>query len=267
MTVFDIEIDCFMLDCVAKGLAEKTMKSYEQTLKLYAKWMSDEFEIDSPTNVKAEHLRSYMRSLTERGKYEMTVNDKANNNPKAREDFGKKISNSTISNFIRNFKVFFSYLSQEQVIRTNPMKNVKHVKPVRKMKVMLEDNQLKQFFKSFDVTKFDQYRDWIVARLIFDTGSRIGELLDIVPSDIDLRANALLLRNTKNKKQRFVYFSAILIESAYNNNRSKLTEPFNEPVRVDRFWLGLVSMDFRKLTYFTKKVKIQQSLFTTFSLN
>lgn len=52
------------------------------------------------------------------------------------------------------------------------------------MKVMLEDNQLKQFFKSFDVTKFDQYRDWIVARLIFDTGSQIGELLDIVPSEL-----------------------------------------------------------------------------------
>ncbi|MGE7951472.1 hypothetical protein [Lysinibacillus xylanilyticus] len=35
------------------------------------------------------------------------------------------------------------------------MKNVKKVKPERKMKVMLEDNQLKQFFKSFDVTKFE----------------------------------------------------------------------------------------------------------------
>ncbi|MFJ8460923.1 hypothetical protein ACIQ57_17530 [Lysinibacillus xylanilyticus] len=85
----------------------------------------------------------------------MTVNDKANNNPKAREDFGKKISNSTISNYTRNIKVFFSYLYQEQVIRTNPMKNVKKVKPEGKMKVMLEDNQLKQFFKSFDVTKFE----------------------------------------------------------------------------------------------------------------
>jgi len=145
-----------MLDCVAaKELDVKTMKSYEQTLKLYAKWMFDEFEIDSPTDVKAEHLRSYMRSLSERSKYEMTVNDKANNNPKAREDFDKKIWNSTISNYTRNIKVFFSYLYQEQVIRTNPRKNVKNVKPERKMKVILEDNQLKQFFKSLDVTKFE----------------------------------------------------------------------------------------------------------------
>jgi len=33
MTDFDIEIDRFMLDCAAKGLAVKTMKSYEQAIR------------------------------------------------------------------------------------------------------------------------------------------------------------------------------------------------------------------------------------------
>ncbi|MGE7687622.1 hypothetical protein ACQKMI_00260 [Lysinibacillus sp. NPDC097214] len=73
----------------------------------------------------------------------MTVADKPNNNPKAREDFGKKISKTTIANYTHNIKVFLAYLYQEQVIYTNPLKNVKNVKPERKMKVMLEDNELK----------------------------------------------------------------------------------------------------------------------------
>ena len=83
------------------------------------------------------------------------------------------------------------------------MKTVQNVKPERKEKIMLEDNDLKQFFRAFDVSKFDQYRDWIIDRVIFDTGCRISELLAI----IDFRANAILLRETKNNKQRFVYFS------------------------------------------------------------
>ncbi len=58
-----------------------------------------------------------------------------------KDDYGKNISNTTIANYTRNIKVFFAYLYQEQVIRTNPMKNVKNVKPERKMKVMLEDNE------------------------------------------------------------------------------------------------------------------------------
>ena len=171
MNEFDVEIDRFMLDCTAKGLSVKTMKSYEQSLKLFSKWLYVEYEIDSPKQVKAEHLRSYMKNLGERGKYEWSSAENPNNNPKAREDYGKKISMTTVANYTRNIKVFFAYLYQEQIIRTNPMKNVKNVKSERKMKVMLEDNELKQFFRAFDVTKFDQYRDWIIARLIFDTGT------------------------------------------------------------------------------------------------
>lgn len=151
MTEFDVEIDRFMLDCTARGLSVKTMKSYEQTLKLFAKWLLSENQINSPKEVKAEHLRRYMRSLTERGKYEITTAEKPNNFPERREDYGKKISSTTIANYTRNIKVFFSYLYDEQLIRTNPMKNVKNVKPERKMKIMLEDNELKQFFKAFDV--------------------------------------------------------------------------------------------------------------------
>ncbi|MGE6488476.1 tyrosine-type recombinase/integrase [Paenisporosarcina sp. NPDC076898] len=207
MSDFDIEIDRFMLDCSAKGLSPKTMKSYEQSLKLFARWLENEFKIYTPKAVEGEHLKSYMRSLAERGKYEMTSVNKPINFPERRQDFGKKISQSTIANYTRNIKVFFSHLQNEKIIRKNPMKSIKNIKPERKMKVMLEDNELKQFFRAFDVSKFDQFRDWIIARVIFDTGARVGELLAIVPSDIDLRANAILLRETKSKKQRFVYFS------------------------------------------------------------
>lgn len=207
MSDFDITIDRYMLDCAAKGLSVKTMKSYEQTLKLFARYVEDTFEITSAKEVNAEHLKAYMRDLAERGKYEMSSSLNPKNFPERRQDYGKKVSNTTIANYVRNIKAFYGYLHAERFIRTNPMKKVKNVKPERKMKVMLEDNELRQFFRSFDVTKFDQYRDWIIARLIFDTGSRISELLAIVPSDIDLRSNAILLRETKSKKQRFVYFS------------------------------------------------------------
>ena len=207
MSDFDIEIDRYMLDCAAKGLSKKTMRSYEQALSLFARYMADTFKIHSAKDVTAEHLRAYMRSLSERGKYEMSAEEKPVNFPERRRDYGKKISDTTISNYTRNIKAFYSHLQAEGELRKNPMKKVQNVKPQRKMKVMLEDNELKQFFRAFDVSKFDQYRDWIIARTIFDTGSRISELLAIVPADIDLRANAILLRETKNNKQRFVYFS------------------------------------------------------------
>lgn len=92
---FDVEIDKFMLDCSAKGLAIKTMKSYEQTL--FAKWLDVEFNITTPQEVTGEHLRTYMKGLAERGKYEMSTANDAVNYPERRRDYGKKLSNTTIA--------------------------------------------------------------------------------------------------------------------------------------------------------------------------
>lgn len=204
---FLVEIDRYMLDCSAKGLSPKTLKSYEQTLRLFARYLLDNFEIDDVKSVKTEHIRAYIRSIEERGKFTVSAEESPVNYPERRVDFGKPVSKTTIANYVRNIKAFYSHLYSEQLIRNNPLKDLKNVKPERKIKVMLEDNELKQFFRSFDVTKFDQYRDWVIARLIFDSGARIGEILEVVPSDIDLRSNAILLRKTKSGKQRFVYFS------------------------------------------------------------
>lgn len=219
LSLFLIEIDRYMLDCSAKGLSKKTLSSYEQTLKLFARYMSDTFAIDDVKVVMADHLQAYIRSIEDRGKFQASFAKTPVNYPERRADYGKPVSRTTVANYIRNTKAFYSHLYNERVIRKNQLKDLKNVKSERKVKVMLEDNELKQFFRTFDVTKFDQYRDWVIERLIFDTGARIGELLEVVPADIDLRSNALLLRKTKSGKQRFVYYS----QKTRNHLKSWLT--------------------------------------------
>lgn len=207
ITPFMLDIDRYMLDSTAKGLAPKTLSSYEQSLKLFARYVQDVFEIEDGRKLKAEHLRAYIRDVRERGKYKIIGHEAAKNSPTHRKDFGKKVSETTVANYTRNIKAFYSYLLEERWTDTNLMKDVTVPKPARKMKVLLEDNEIKQFFRAFDVTKFDQYRDWIIAQLIFDSGIRISELTATVVADFDLRNNALLLRETKNKKERIVYYS------------------------------------------------------------
>lgn len=202
---FELDIDRYMLDCSSRALSPKTLKSYEQSLKMFFQYLNATFGTESVKEVDDTHLKSYIKEVAERGKYKGA--EKVIQNVHKRIDYGDKVSNTTIANYTRNIKVFFRYLHQERKIKKYPFEKVKTVKPDRKMKAYLEDNELKQFFRCFDVTRFDQYRDWIIARVIFDTGARIGELLETNPNDFDLRSDAILLRKTKNGKQRFVYFS------------------------------------------------------------
>src|SRR5699024_3622716 len=58
-----------------------------------------------------------------------------------------------------------------------------------------------------DITKFHEYRLFIQIRLIYDTGIRGTESCELETNDIDFKFNSLLIRNPKNNKERFVYFS------------------------------------------------------------
>lgn len=56
MSDFEIVIDRLMLDCTTKGLSQKTMKLYEQTLQLFPKWLEENFKIDNGTITKGDYL-------------------------------------------------------------------------------------------------------------------------------------------------------------------------------------------------------------------
>ncbi len=94
-------------------------------LKLFARYLEDNFDIKNVKDVSVEHVRAYIRSIESRGKFEVSTLDKPNNYPERRSDYGKPVSKTTISNYIRNIKAFYSHLYKEQIIRSNPLKELK----------------------------------------------------------------------------------------------------------------------------------------------
>jgi len=158
--------------------------------------------------------RAYIISIQERGKYSVVAEDKSKktNNPQNRKDLGEKVSPSTINNYTRNIKVFYSFLFEQGMIKKNPLINIKNIKFDRKPKEFIGDMEITRFLKSMDTSKFHEYRDKIIFETLLDVGMRIGECLSIVVEDLDLVNRSILLRaeNTKGNKHRYVYFSQVL---------------------------------------------------------
>ena len=65
---FDWQTNEFMLYCRATQLREKTMLSYEQTLRLFEKWCKEEQGITTVDKVNENVIRRYIFDLQERGK-------------------------------------------------------------------------------------------------------------------------------------------------------------------------------------------------------
>ena len=72
---FDWQINEFMVYCRSTQLRERTMYSYEQTLRLLERWPCDKLKIYSVDKVTENMIRRYINDLQERRKYTFFVND------------------------------------------------------------------------------------------------------------------------------------------------------------------------------------------------
>ncbi|GGL55610.1 tyrosine-type recombinase/integrase [Sporolactobacillus putidus] len=212
----DFYIENFMLYCTSKNLSKKTLMSYEQAIKLFFIYMHNEFQIDEVAKVEKIHIQKYIQYLKQRGKYTAVSNPESEkiNHPINRTDYKKELSITTISNYVRDLKVFFNYLfHEEEVLIKNPIKKIPNIKSERKVKRLISDDDFINVMKQFDVTTFHGYRNYTVCLLIFDTGIRIGEALNVMVRDLDFKHKSLLITNPKNKKQRYVFFSLEMLRN------------------------------------------------------
>ncbi|MDZ5609277.1 site-specific integrase [Bacillus pseudomycoides] len=145
MTEFELQLDNFMLYCSSKNLSTKTLKSYDQTLKLFLLYMGETYQVEEAGKVKSVHIRQYIKYLRERGKHTVASTSIANdiNRPHNRTDYKKPLSDTTIANYLRNIKVFFNFLFQvEREIKTNPVESIQNIKPKRKQKPLLTEDEI-----------------------------------------------------------------------------------------------------------------------------
>lgn len=212
MEKMDLEIDDFMNYCEYRNLSKKTLLSYEQTLRLFSRYLIDTHKINRSEQVTQQIILNYINDTKERGKYTVVANEntKKTNNPQNRGDYGKKVSIVTLNNYIRNLKVYFNYMYENRIIKKNPTQKIKLIHVPRKAKGYMNDIEVNNLLKCFDLSRFHEYRDCVITELLFDTGMRLGECLLIKEkTDINFAERTIFLPadNTKGKKDRYVFFS------------------------------------------------------------
>ena len=208
---FDYQLDEYMLFCRSKQLREKTLNSYEQTLRLFERWCVEELQIERVDEVTESTVRRYITNLMERGKYSFYANEKKKeiNFPDRRRDFRAPVSITTINNYIRNLSVFFNWLERDYLLRKNPMKKVQQLKNNRKAKEYINDEDFKRLVGHLDKSYFVEHRDFTMIMLMIDTGMRLGECGMLLVEDVNLAKRQIFLRAeiTKGRKDRMVFFS------------------------------------------------------------
>ncbi len=112
------------------------------------------------------------------------------------------ISKATIDNMRRIISSFFSWLENENYIVKSPVRRIHKVKSPKYVKETFSEETVEMLRQACG-----NARDLAIIDLLFSTGIRVGELVNLNISDIDFNNKECLVFG-KGSKQRKVYFDA-----------------------------------------------------------
>lgn len=108
----------------------------------------------------------------------------------------------TIDNIRRNLSSFFSWLEEEDYILKSPMRRIHKIKTKQPVKEIISDEAIEKLRDQCSCI-----RDLAMIDLLYSTGIRVGELVNLNISDVDFEARECVVFG-KGDKERRVYFDA-----------------------------------------------------------
>jgi integrase/recombinase XerC len=132
-------------------------------------------------------------------------------------------SKKSISLLISSLRRFFKYLEKEKLIKNNPTLLVTNPKLDKKLPTVLNTIEIEDLLNLPDDSVLG-IRDALILELMYSTGIRVSELVNIKLSDIDYYQNQIKITG-KGSKDRYVLFGKICkdkIDNYLKNSRIEL---------------------------------------------
>lgn len=114
-------------------------------------------------------------------------------------------SKVTVDNIRRNISSFFSWLEEEDYILKSPMRRIHKIKTKTVVKEVISDETIEVMRDHCT-----QIQDVAIIDMLYSTGIRVGELVNLNISDVNLNQRECIVYG-KGDKERRVYFDAIRI--------------------------------------------------------
>lgn len=108
-------------------------------------------------------------------------------------------SQATISRNISSLKAFYSHLIDTGVLATNPVSNITMTKTEKKPPIILTGEEIKLILKKPDIHDIKGCRDKAMFEILYATGIRVSELINLDETDINTVTGLLTCRNVKER--------------------------------------------------------------------
>lgn len=171
-------INSFINHIISKNYSRQTLISYIDDLYYFYAFIKKDL-----TKIQEEDINKYITYLAR-----------------------NKKSPTTINRHISTYKTFYKYLYRGDIIdkKDYPLNKIVYLKKEKKLPKFLYYNELLELLEESSKGR-DYLRDRLIIEMLYATGVRVSELVNIKLSDIDLNSRKIRVLG-KGNKERIVYF-------------------------------------------------------------
>lgn len=179
---------------VDKKSSKNTVESYIRDLNQFSAYCAS-LKITSPQKVKTATVDSYLEALKNAGK-----------------------SDSTRARITASLRAFFRYLINKGVMDKNPVTDAVKSKVNKKLPGVLESSDIVKLLSQPSGDDYKSIRDKAMLELLYATGIKVSELLELKVYDVNTQLGILHLNNGKKERIIPIYPAAVRSLNVYLTN-------------------------------------------------
>ena len=180
-----------------KNYSKHTIGSYEQDIVEYLEYI-EEKKIKL-LKINYDEIKMYLKYLSD-----------------------KKDINSTISRKISALRGFYKFLQNNNKIENNPFSLINLPKKEKKLPRFFFYNELEELFNTPKLNTPLGQRDRLILEMLYATGVRVSELVNIKVSDITDRTIKILGKGNKERIVRFGDYCEEILKMYLNDGHYRL---------------------------------------------
>ncbi|MBR2796348.1 MAG: tyrosine-type recombinase/integrase [Clostridia bacterium] len=181
---FNVVIQEFGFDCKIRKLSPKTIENYQKQLTYLQRYLADEHNTTLIEAVRSIHIKQFLAMMDEKGRKPQYIND-----------------------LLKVFKTFFNYCEKEGHIKTSPAASIRNMKQPKVLIMTFSENEIRGLLNHFSGRDFISIRNKTIIALLFDTGMRLAEVINLRSEQIH---DEYILVHGKGNKERLVPVSPFL---------------------------------------------------------
>ena len=118
-------------------------------------------------------------------------------------------SEATKTRIVASLRAYYKCLVSKKISKNNPVDNIKVKRVVRKLPGVLDSTEILKLLSAPDVNDYKGVRDKAMLELLYATGIKVSELIDLSVNDVNLQIGILHLHSDKNERVIPIYPAAV----------------------------------------------------------